>query len=64
MSGVGFLFEFPKFCVRRPDGGERWQSIILALRPAVFDRPVPALDRAGFVQALAECSEPLRERPR
>ena len=45
-------------------GGERRQSIILALRPAVFDRHVPALDSAGFVQALAECSEPLRERPR
>ena len=45
-------------------GGERRQSIILALRPAVFDSQVPALDRAGLVQALAECSKPLRERPR
>src|SRR5262249_13942993 len=45
-------------------GGERWQSIILALRPAVFDRHVPAFDDPGSVQTLTECSEPLRERPR
>ena len=30
------------------------QSIVLALRPAIFDRHVPALDVAGFAQALAE----------
>ena len=30
------------------------QSIILAVRPAVFDRDVSALDIAGFAQALAK----------
>ena len=45
-------------------GRQRGQSIILFLRPAVFDHHVPALDVAGFVQALVECSNPLRERPR
>ena len=44
--------------------GECRQSIILAFGPTVFDRHVPPLDGAGFVQTLAECSEPLRERPR
>ena len=36
----------------------RRQSIVLALRPAIFDRHVPALDIAGFAQALAERGEP------
>src|SRR5215471_2042099 len=31
-------------------------SIVLPLRPAVFDRYVLALDIAGFLQALTECS--------
>ena len=35
-------------------GRQSRQSIVLALRPAVFDRHVPALDIAGFAQALAE----------
>ena len=35
-------------------GRQRRQSIVLALRPAIFDRHVPALDIAGFAQALAE----------
>ena len=30
------------------------KSIVLALRPAILDRHVPALDIAGFAQALAE----------
>ena len=45
-------------------GRQRGQSIVLPLRPAAFDRHVPALDVAGFVQALVECSDPLRERSR
>src|SRR5262249_46759761 len=36
-------------------GRHRWQPIISALRPAVFDRHVPALDIARFLQALTEC---------
>ena len=34
------------------------QSVILALRPTVFDRDVPALDTARLVQALPEGSQP------
>ena len=33
-----------------------WQSIVLTLRPAVFDRYVLALDKTCFLQALAERS--------
>ena len=40
------------------------QSIILLLRPAVFDHQIAALDIAGLAQAPVECSDPLRERPR
>src|SRR5262249_53958570 len=36
-------------------GRHRWQPIISALRPAVFDRHVPALDIARLLQALTEC---------
>ena len=32
------------------------QSIVLTLRPAIFDRHVAAFDIAGFAQALAECA--------
>ena len=43
---------------RSPDanqiGRQCRQPIVLTLRPAVFDRHVPALDIAGFAQALAE----------
>ena len=35
-------------------GGQCGQPIIVALRPAVFDRHVLALDIAGFAQPLAE----------
>ncbi|HEX3410283.1 MAG TPA: hypothetical protein VHT00_01080 [Stellaceae bacterium] len=35
-------------------GGQCRQSIIAALRPAVFDRHVLSLDIAGFAQSLAE----------
>ena len=37
------------------------QPIDLALRPAVFDRDVLALDVAGLLQALAECAQTVRE---
>jgi len=36
-------------------GGQRRQSIILILPPAVFDRQILALDETGFTQTLAEC---------
>src|SRR5215475_15359283 len=36
-------------------GRHRWQPIISALRPAVFNRHVPALDIARFLQTLTEC---------
>jgi hypothetical protein len=35
-------------------GREHGQSIVLALRPAVFDRDVLAFDEACFLQALSE----------
>ena len=35
-------------------GGQCGQPIIVALRPAVFDRHVLSLDVAGFAQSLAE----------
>ena len=38
---------------------QRGQSIILPLRPAVFDRHVLALDPSGFLQALMECGQKL-----
>ena len=38
-------------------GGQRRQPIVLALRPAVFDRDVLALGIAGFAQAFAECRQ-------
>ena len=39
---------------RTRSAAKRRQPIILAFRPAVFDRHVLALDIAGFLQALAE----------
>ena len=33
---------------------QRRQPIVLAARPAVFDRHVLAFDKSGFVQALAK----------
>jgi hypothetical protein len=35
-------------------GGQRRQSIVVSLRPAVFDRHVPTLDIAGFACAAAK----------
>src|SRR5262249_20787275 len=35
---------------------QRWQSVILAVRPAVLDRHVLTLDVAGFLQTLPEPS--------
>src|SRR5262249_33074662 len=40
---------------------EYWQPIVLALRPAVFDHDVLALDVAGLLPALAECAQTVRE---
>ena len=45
-------------------GRQHGQLLVSPLRPAAFDRHVPALDVTGFVQALVECSNPLREWPR
>ena len=36
-------------------GRQRWQPIVLILRPAVFDRDVLTFDIAGLLQALTEC---------
>ena len=33
---------------------QRWQSIVMPLRPAVFDRDVATLDKARLVEALVE----------
>ena len=38
-------------------GCECWQSIILAIRPAVFDLDVLALNMAAFAEALTECRD-------
>jgi hypothetical protein len=38
-------------------GRQGRQSIVLALRPTVFDRDVPALDVAGLVQTLPEAGQ-------
>jgi len=36
-------------------GRQRRQAIILALRPAIFDRDILTFDVTGFTQPLAEC---------
>src|SRR4029450_9750313 len=41
-------------------GRQLRQSIELILGPAVFDRPVPALDVAAILQALAKCAQTVR----
>ena len=41
-------------------GRQRWQPIISAVRPAVFDRHVLTFDIPDFVQALAECRDEIR----
>ena len=38
-------------------GCKRWQPIILIFRPAVLDRHVLALEKAGFLQALEELND-------
>jgi hypothetical protein len=43
-------------------GGQFGQTIVPALRPAVFDRDVLPIDIAGFAQATPQCGE--RRRPR
>jgi hypothetical protein len=35
------------------------QSIAVAIRPAILNRDVPALEMAGFAQAFAECRNEL-----
>ena len=39
-------------------GRQRRQPIVLLLRPAIFDRDIAALDKAGVTQALAEPGQP------
>src|SRR6516165_6444629 len=34
-----------------------WQSLVVALCPAVFDRDVAVLDVTGFAQPLAKCQQ-------
>ena len=41
-------------------GRQRRQTIISPLRPAIFDRHVPALDPPRFFQTLMECDQKLR----
>jgi hypothetical protein len=36
-------------------GRQRGQSIVLKLRPAIFDRDILSFNIAGFVQASGEC---------
>jgi len=42
-------------------GRQRRQPIIMTLRPAVFDRHVPAFNEAGFPQALVETLHEIRD---
>src|SRR5262249_59734868 len=39
---------------------QRWQAIVLALQPMVLHHHVLALDVAGFVEALTQCSDAAR----
>src|SRR5262249_9340488 len=43
---------------------QHWKSIVLILRPAVFDSHVLALDIAGFAQATTERAQTAREHVR
>jgi len=45
-------------------GRQPRQSVVLAVRPAVFRRHVLALDVAAFAQAPPECGHTVRERSR
>jgi hypothetical protein len=65
--GRGFGRERPKDLIGRGDHGDlstdqigcqHRQPIVLLLRPAIFDRDIPALDIAGFSQALEEPTQP------
>src|SRR5262249_857240 len=42
-------------------GRKRRQPIIVALRPAVFDRQILTFDITGFLQSLAECTQKVCE---
>jgi hypothetical protein len=42
-------------------GCERWQLIILARRPAIFDNYIPAFEVTGFAQTFAERTHPVRQ---
>src|SRR5262245_8290063 len=44
-------------------GGQQRQSIVLTVRPPIFDRHVPPLDVSGLAQTLAECGRELRACP-
>jgi hypothetical protein len=41
-------------------GGQLRQSIVLAIRPPIFDTHVPSLDIAGFLETLAERAQQVR----
>jgi hypothetical protein len=41
-------------------GRQRRQSIVLAVGPAIFDRHVPAFDKARFAQTLTKCLSEVR----
>jgi hypothetical protein len=43
-------------------GRQRREAIVPAFRPAVFDRYVPALDKAGLAQALAKRTQTVIKR--
>jgi hypothetical protein len=42
-------------------GGEPRQSVVLAFRPAIFDRRIPAFDIADFVEASPEGNQTSRD---
>src|SRR5262249_51980652 len=42
-------------------GSECRQTVVLALRPAIFDHHIAAFDEAGFAQATAKCVHELPE---
>jgi hypothetical protein len=50
----------PTFSIKKGTRYQRRQAIVLALQPVVLDRHVPALDLAGFAQALAERAHHVR----
>jgi hypothetical protein len=42
-------------------GRQRRQSIVSALRPAIFDGHVPGLDIACFTQPIVKCAQTVRK---